>query len=97
MGKLITFVSEEQTDLRVLRFRLRNAIEADDAAILIEDQVPGSFHGAKYVGSVTRIEHRDTAIKELAAVELRILSRADQIRPKAEVAAFRPALPLSLP
>jgi hypothetical protein len=77
MGKLFTFTSDEQTDLRMLRFRLRKAIEADDAAILIEDQVPGSFHGAKYIGSLTRMEHRDTAIKELAQVELRIVRRAD--------------------
>jgi hypothetical protein len=96
MGKLFTFTSDEQTDLHMLRFRLRKSIEADDAAILIEDQVPGSFHGAKYVGSVTRMEHRDTAIKELAEVELMIVRRADQIPSKAKRVAFKPASPLSL-
>jgi hypothetical protein len=80
MSKPFTFISDEHTDLRMLRFRLRKAIEADDAAILIEDEVPGSFHGAKYIGSVTRIEHRDTAIKELAEVELRLATGAFRTR-----------------
>jgi hypothetical protein len=96
MGKLFTFTSDEQTDLRTLRFRLRKAIEADDAAILIEDEVPGSFHGAKYIGSVTRMEHRDTAIKELAEVELRLLMRRERIRTTAKGGPLRPASPLPL-
>src|ERR1700735_5102915 len=82
MGKLYTITSDEQTDLRVLRFRLRKVIEADEAAILVENDVPGSFRGAKYIGSVTREAHRDTAIKELSRVELK-LSMKVGVRTKA--------------
>ena len=96
MAKLFTFTSDEQTDLRMLRFRLRKAIEADNAAILIENEVPGSFAGAKFVGSVTRMGHRDAATTELAEVELRILRGADRIRTKSKGALFGPASPLSL-
>jgi len=96
MAKLFTFTSDEQTDLRMLRFRLRKVIEADDAAILIEDEAPGSFPGAKCFHSAFRMEHRDTAIKRLAEVELRILTAADRIRTKSKGVPFRPASPLSL-
>jgi len=89
MGRLFTFTSDEQTYLRKLRFRLRKAIEADEAAILIEAEVPGSFHGAKYIGPVTRTEHRDAAILELAEVESKLVAGPVRVRTKSDADAVR--------
>jgi hypothetical protein len=96
MAKLFTFTSDEQTDLRVLRFRLRKLIEADDAAILIEGEAHVSLHDAKCYHSAFRMEHRETAIKNLAEVELRMLTEADRIRAKSKDAPLGPVFPLSL-
>ena len=89
MAKLLTFTSDEQSDLRMLRFRLRKAIEADNAAILIDVEVPWSFHGAKHIGRVVRTEHRDAAINELAEVESKLVTRPLRVRAIVEPEAVR--------
>jgi hypothetical protein len=59
----------ERTNLYIERRVLRKSIAADEAAIRVEDEVPGSFAGGRYVGSTTRMDHRDGSLKRLANIE----------------------------
>jgi len=64
----------KMVELKLEESGLREDIEADEAAIRVEDEVPGSFRGSKYVGEMTRIDHRDELKERLASVEADIQS-----------------------
>lgn len=62
----------ERTNLQMERFNLRKLLAADEAAIKIEDDVPGSFAGGKYIGATTRMDHRDRTLRRLTEIEVQL-------------------------
>lgn len=62
----------ERTNLQMERFSLRKLLAADEAAIKVEDEVPGSFTGGKYIGAMTRMDHRDNTLRRLAEIEVQL-------------------------
>jgi hypothetical protein len=64
----------ERTNLKMERLRLRKAIATDEAAILSEDLLPKLFCSGKFVGPTTLMNRRDSLLKRLDTVELRLES-----------------------